>query len=381
MSHGIIREIPTLFDYASDQGKVNESFSLIDCGLGHSAFGYPPEVDEARNLLTAKLLSEYAGDDPFSKSLARPVRSRFNLKDTTDVFFNGAGSYGMLADILNDFVDPQAIRQGLTIVGFGPQFTNINMLANRAGIPYRPVEPELGETQSSKLQHLIESRRSAKKPAIVYIDNPNNPTGNANTIAEIRQLVAETSGRDVLIVDEAYGDLLPDSESAIPLTEEFNNLIVIRSLSKGIGLASPRLGYSVMSPNIAEAYKKIELVFGIDTFTRLLGMIALNPDTLSTFLLEVQNKTATIKTELISGLETMGIQVFPTVPTVSIFLAKGNDHFHQKLLDKGINTEDGATFKPTHSKMDGSMVRMRIPNSSDQVGQIHQRIWDIQKGK
>lgn len=381
MSSGIIREIPTLYDYASDQGKVNPAFSLIDCGLGHSAFGYPQTVDEARALLTPKLLSEYAGDDPFSKSLAIPVRERFNLKASTDVFFNGAGSYGMLADILNDFVDPKAIRQGLTIVGFGPQFTNMNMLANRAGIPYKPVEPELGDTQANKLQMLLESRRSTKKPAIVYIDNPNNPTGNANTIGEIRLLAKEASGRDLLIVDEAYGDLLPDSESAIPLTEEFNNLIVIRSLSKGIGLASPRLGYSVMSPNIAEAYKKIELVFGVDTFTRLLGMIALNPSTLSAFLLEVQNKTAGIKTELITGLESLGVEVFPTVPTVSILLAKGNDHFHQKLLDKGINTEDGATFKPTHSKMDGSMVRMRIPNSSDQVGQIHQRIWDLQKGK
>jgi histidinol-phosphate aminotransferase len=282
-SRDIIRVIPELEDYASAQGIANPAYSLIDCGLGHSPFGYPAEVNNAISEITEQSLSEYNGADAYSKSLSEPVRERFNLNSDTEVFFNGAGSYGMLASILNDFVSPEAVRKGLKIIGFGPQFTNIDMLANRAGVPYQSIQPNLYDSHTSKIDALIEARRKSRKAAIVYIDNPNNPTGNANSIEEIESLAKATAKHDLLIVDEAYGDLIPDDQSAIPLAEKYDNLIVIRSLSKGIGLASPRLGYAVMSEGIAKEYKKIELVFNVDTFTAMLGRIALNPSILSEF--------------------------------------------------------------------------------------------------
>jgi histidinol-phosphate aminotransferase len=376
----LVRTIRKGDDYTPD-AETNPAFERIDCGLGHSPFGYPPEVETAKARLTTDDLVQYLNKDAYGKSLAQPIRERFGLGADVEVFSNGSGSYGLLAAILSDLVSREAISKGLEVMGFGPQFTNIDMLARRAEIPYSPIAVPLAATTQFKLDTLIEHRLKASKPAIIYLDNPNNPTGDVLSLSAVQALADATQRQDLLIIDEAYGDLVDDAVSAIPLTVRYPHIIALRSLSKGIGLASPRLGYAIMSEPLAAIYKNIELVFAVDTFTILVANAALNPNVLATFLPDVRRQTAEIKSELVAGLIQLGVKVFPTHPTVSIFMAQNPGKFYQDLLNYGIATEDGQTFKPTHPEMNSSLVRFRIPGDSSTVSEIHQRVEDLQKAK
>ncbi|MBU1200373.1 hypothetical protein KJ953_02450 [Patescibacteria group bacterium] len=85
-------------DYASEQGKPNPEFSFIDCGLGHSPFEYPGQVNDVLGGITKDLLREYPAD-PYAKRLGVHVRERFGLNKKTEVFFGGCGSYGLFLRI------------------------------------------------------------------------------------------------------------------------------------------------------------------------------------------------------------------------------------------------------------------------------------------
>ncbi|MBU1200372.1 aminotransferase class I/II-fold pyridoxal phosphate-dependent enzyme [Patescibacteria group bacterium] len=267
---------------------------------------------------------------------------------------------------------------GLELVGYGPQFTNVVVLADRARIPYMAVQSPLLEPIEVKISDLCDYLQRRKGLAVVYVDNPNNPTGDVINGESLKALVMLTQKRgDLLIVDEAFGDSILDGMSAFGLMENANNMIVTRSLSKVIGLASPRLGYMAMSRPLAEVYKNIELVFSVDTFTGLVGEVALEPVMLAEFLPDVRKKTELIKRQMVRVLQEVGIDVFESHPMVSILLARGEGNFYKTLLDLGIGTEDGATFKPTHENMDSSLVRMRIPGSLGRVAEIRKRLEKI----
>ena len=76
----------------------------------------------------------------------------------------------------------------------------------------------------------------SEKTAFVYVDRPNNPTGQTLPLSEIEMLCrAAWDAGAYCVVDEAYGDFLPRSESTVALADRWENLIVIRSFSKGYG--------------------------------------------------------------------------------------------------------------------------------------------------
>lgn len=367
-------------DYASGSTPVKSTLSEIDLELGQSPLGFPPEV---LNKLMAELkrrpeeiLNSYP--TPYSeKSLAPLVIERFGLPESTRVFFNGDGSYGLLAAILSDLIDREEAT-GTKVIGYGPQFANIALLADRAEIPYEAVQPPLELSQAEKIRALVEHRiMNGEYPSIVYVDNPNNPTGDAtgsDNLIELADVTAQNG--DLLIVDEAYGDFIDDSETAMKLIEQYPHLIVLRSISKGIGLASPRLGYAVTSPEVGHYYEDVQLVFAVDGIAYVIAQQVLQPGVLEKFLPKVREETAYVKGYFIEQLELAGIKTFPTHPDVSIFMAQGPEEFYQKLKSVGINTEDGAAFRKTYD-LDSSYVRIRVPKTIEEVNEALARIATI----
>lgn len=364
-------------DYASGHhGTDHKVYKPIDCGLGSSPFGYPEEVDLALKQISPNLLNEYPAD-PYSRGLAGLVRERFGLRKSTSIFFGGTGSYGLLASLLSDVVCVEAIAKGVEVVGVGPQFTNISMLSRRAQIPYHHIAPKIDLPYEEKIDLLIRRRAKATSPAIVYVDNPNNPTGDAVNMDTLYKLTEATAGRDLLIIDEAYGDALPDVSSAFRLADQFEHVVALRSLSKTVGLASPRLGYMAMSGLTAEAYKNLELIFSLDTVTNMIGRAALEPAVLARFLPQVRQMTASAKLNFVRVLNDHGVKTFGSHPSVSILLARAGQDFFNNLLQVGIQTENGQTFKPTHPDMTNRYVRFRIPACEQEAEEIGRRIDDI----
>src|SRR5699024_4459156 len=83
---------------------------------------------------------------------------------------------------------------------------------------------------------------------LLYLDNPNNPTGQIIPIEEIEFIVKKAAENSTcVIVDEAYGDYMDQQSSAISLVHKYENLFVVRTFSKAYGLAGMRIGYVVAS--------------------------------------------------------------------------------------------------------------------------------------
>jgi histidinol-phosphate aminotransferase len=116
------------------------------------------------------------------------------------------------------------------MIGFAPTFTDTVEYAKKSGMAFQavPSDPHKGLIPD------IEAMVNAISPntSVVYIDNPNNPTGWVSSLAEIERVLktAEAAGA-CLIVDEATVILSP-GESSVNLLDHYENLIVIRSMSK-----------------------------------------------------------------------------------------------------------------------------------------------------
>ncbi len=91
---------------------------------------------------------------------------------------------------------------------------------------------------------------------IVYLCTPNNPTGNAIEPAQIELMARALKDRALLVVDEAYAEF-SDYPSALPLLERFDNLVVLRTLSKAHGLAGARIGVAIAAQPVIELLRRI----------------------------------------------------------------------------------------------------------------------------
>ena len=90
----------------------------------------------------------------------------------------------------------------------------------------------------------------------VALANPNAPTGRFLPVAEIRRLAEHARAHDaVLLVDEAYAAFAP--ETAAPLLDAFDNLLIVRTLSKSHALAGLRVGYALGSPRLIDALRRV----------------------------------------------------------------------------------------------------------------------------
>jgi histidinol-phosphate aminotransferase len=113
---------------------------------------------------------------------------------------------------------------------------------------------------------------------IIFVANPNNPTGTLAARAEVLRLVNEVPHDVLLVMDEAYIDFLEDPVDLLPLIRngKMLNLLLLRTFSKIYGLAGLRLGYGIGHPELIEALEKIRQPFNINALAQAAALAALD---------------------------------------------------------------------------------------------------------
>ncbi|UCG56343.1 MAG: histidinol-phosphate transaminase [Phycisphaerales bacterium] len=106
----------------------------------------------------------------------------------------------------------------------------------------------------------LPARLAGTDVALTIVCNPNAPSGTFVSISELASLADELTG--VLLVDEAYVDFAEDNCTA--LVNDFNNLIVLRSMSKGYSLAGIRFGYAIAQPDLIAGLMKVKDSYNVD---------------------------------------------------------------------------------------------------------------------
>lgn len=170
---------------------------------------------------------------------------------------------------------------------------------------------------------------------VLWIANPNNPTGTFLPWAEIEAFLADVPPRVLVVLDEAYGEYLPTDDRCDTLAwlERFPNLLIVRTFSKAYGLAGLRVGYGFGHPDVIDLMNRVRHPFNVNAPALAAAEAALDD---VEFLLRGYALNRAGMTQLVSGLADLKIE---TVPSKGNFLlAKVGDaaRINQELLKRGV---------------------------------------------
>ena len=146
---------------------------------------------------------------------------------------------------------------------------------------------------------------------MVFVANPNNPTGTFNPWEEVEHFVAKIPANVLVVLDEAYGEYLPDAlVSPTPRwLARFPNLVVSRTLSKAFGLAGLRVGYGLADPQVAEVMNRVRQPFNVNHLAMVAACAALGDHE---FIAASRKVNADGLAQLAAGFERLGLEYIPS---------------------------------------------------------------------
>jgi L-threonine-O-3-phosphate decarboxylase len=193
---------------------------------------------------------------------------------------------------------------------------------------------------------VIAGRLRSLRPRLVFLCNPNNPTGVVLPPDEVAAW-ARQHPRTLFVVDEAYLAFAAGLDSALAFAEE--NVLVLRSLTKDCGLAGLRLGYAVGADSLIGALRQAQPPWSVNAVAQAAGVAALrDPDHRRASL----ERLAQAKQGLVAGLIRLGLEPVPSAVHFFLLRVGNGAAFRQSLLRRGILVRDCASFGlPTHVRI------------------------------
>ncbi|MFH1589913.1 MAG: aminotransferase class I/II-fold pyridoxal phosphate-dependent enzyme [archaeon] len=207
------------------------------------------------------------------------------------------------------------------------------------------------------LKDYLGSIKKEPKVDLYWLCTPNNPTGTTIPMDNIEQIVAKASEKNKLVVvDEAYGEYIDDTNdkrknSAVQLLDKYSNLIVTRTVSKGLGLAGIRVGYAIGSPEVIEIMEKMRLQFPTGILNQKIAKVALED---TAYMNKVREQTVKAREQLIEGLGDSYI-IHPSETSVLTIKGTSGNNLVDKFAKEGIIVQ-GLGYLPN---MDG-YVRLTV---------------------
>ena len=187
---------------------------------------------------------------------------------------------------------------------------------------------------------------------VVWIANPNNPTGTRLGAAELRDFVASVPERVIVVVDEAYfeyaqGEDYPDASRWLA---DFANLVVTRTFSKAYGLAALRVGYGLSHPDVADLLNRVRQPFNVDSFAQAAGLAALAD---SEHLARAVDINASGMRQLVEGASRLGLDYIPSAGNfLTVDLGRVAGPVDRALLQRGVITRPIANYGlPNHLRV------------------------------
>ena len=264
------------------------------------------------------------------------------LKVVPANIFVGNGSDEIIHLIMLAFVN-----KGDVVVYPHPSFTMYSVYSKIAGAVEIPVKLEEDYTYDvGSFTEVIEKY----KPKLVFLCNPNNPTGSVIERENIIKIIQKTHG--IVVVDEAYFEFY--GNTIVDAINKFENLIVLRTLSKAFGLAGLRVGYAVADENILKYLNLVKSPYNINSLSQVIALKVLRTDVLKeriNYILEERER-------LIKELGKIpGVKVYPSKTNFILVKFKDADYVYKGLLERGILLRD-------FSKVEGLEGALRITVSS-----------------
>lgn len=238
---------------------------------------------------------------------------------------------GVGLDEVISMVNTTYITPGDSIVISVPAFSEyaLNGLIEGAVIREVPCIYETGHYDFEAMRAAVDDTTR-----IVWICNPNNPTGTYETIEDIRTFITSLPATTLVIIDEAYIDFVTSCEvpTARQLLDEFPNVCIMRTFSKAYGLANYRVGYMMSSENVAKYIQTIRLPYNVSTIAQVAAEAAFKDESFLKDTIHKNDRERALWEELFQELVVTHYKsdanfVFFSLPNVDtladLWLAKG----------------------------------------------------------
>ena len=178
--------------------------------------------------------------------------------------------------------------------------------------------------------------RITPKTRLIFIANPNNPTGTLLKQEAIEHFVGLLPPHVICVLDEAYFEFVSQTEAvdSVSWLQKFPNLIITRTFSKAYGLAGLRVGYSLSSVACADLLNRVRQPFNNNSLALVAAEAALNDA--EHVRATIENNAAGMK-QLTDGFEGLGLNWIPSAGNfVSVDLDQAGAPIYEKLLRKGV---------------------------------------------
>jgi histidinol-phosphate aminotransferase len=180
------------------------------------------------------------------------------------------GSNEIIQQVLQAFGGP-----GRTALGFEPSYSMHPLIAQATGTGWVAGARDAGDDgfglDPDRAAAVVRDRR----PDVVFLTSPNNPTGTALPLAVIEAVCDAAPG--MVVADEAYAEFARDRRAtALGLLPRYRRLVIVRTMSKAFALAGARVGYLAGSPDVVRALQIVRLPYHLSAITQAVARVALS---------------------------------------------------------------------------------------------------------
>ena len=271
--------------------------SVARLGSNENLYGASPRVYEAIRSVRNVNLYPDGENTVVRKALGA------HLGVDADRILVSTGSENVLSAVFQCVLAP-----GERVVTLAPTFMFAEILTRALGADH--VGVSYGDDLEYSAEALADAVTGAK---IVYISNPNNPTGNAFSPDELSRIVSQTSPSTLVVIDEAYYEYArryDGFDSSLPVLDACGRpYVLLRTFSKAYGLAGLRVGYGICyHPELAPLVRRASTIFDVGAISQTAALAALGDQT---HVEQVVDKTLSEKERLLSALAERHVRVFP----------------------------------------------------------------------
>ncbi len=319
---------------------------LLRLGANESAFGPPPGALAA---MSRELGSTAWYGDPESADLraALAARQHCGIENITV----GSGIDDLLGLVVRAFLAPGDVS--VATLGTYPTYAY-----HVIGYGARLETVAYASDGRVDFDALLAKARSTNA-RVVYLANPDNPSGTFAARADVERLMAELPENALLALDEAYGDFV--SREELPGDAIDPRVVRMRTFSKAYGLAGARIAYAIAAPETIAAFEKIRLHFGVNRTAQIGALAALADDA---FVAGVAGEVVRGRAEYETLAARHGLTTIPSRTNfvcIDLGSRESAEAMVERLLHLGVFIR-----KPLAAPLDGH-IRVTVGSASDRA--------------
>jgi len=313
-----------------------EESGIVKLASNENPLGVSPKAAQAMRAVFDGL-ARYPDGNGFE--LKRALSRRFGVP--MDGIVLGNGSNDVLELAARSFLAP-----GLSAVYSRHAFAVYPLVVQAIGaqgivVPAREFGHDLGAM----------ARAVRPDTRIVFVANPNNPTGTFIAGPELETFIAGIPQHVLVVLDEAYNEYLEPQYryDGIGWLKKYPNLMITRTFSKVYGLAGLRVGYALAAPGVADLMNRVRQPFNVNSLSLAAAAAALDDDA---FMRESYQLNRRGMAQLVAGLDRQGLEHIPSYGNFVTFKVPGAAEIFRKLLHAGVIVRPIASYDmPDHLRV------------------------------